>query len=85
MMFEGNTMVFGGQNSLMSMAVVHNQFLCWEAQCLFSGVAEMARKLSAMNLTHVEVALFCAVVILLGESFLLMVLNFDLVQIASKY
>lgn len=67
-MLEGNTIVFGGLNARMSLAIVQNHFVCWETQCLFGGIADMAKKLSAMSLTHVEVALFCAVVILLGKS-----------------
>ena len=66
-MFENNTIQFGSHHSRRSMTVINNHYSCWEAQSLFSGFYQMAKKLSAMNLTHVEVALFCAVVTLLGK------------------
>lgn len=65
MMFDNNTLIFESNKRRISFTCSHEHFVCFEAQCLFEGLFLVARKVRHLKLTHVEIALFCAIVLLI--------------------
>ena len=51
------------------MSITENRhfYACNEAQCMFMGIFSIAQRLKAMQLKVVELAVFSAIVLLIGE------------------
>ncbi|KAL4217522.1 hypothetical protein ACF0H5_023971 [Mactra antiquata] len=65
MLLECDALLLEDSNGQLSVKNTTGRYECYEAQCLFDGMFKIARKLITLQLTVVEVALFCAILLLL--------------------
>lgn len=65
LMYDDNTLYLNGKKSSMSISEKKKCYACHEAQCMFMGIFTIVRRLCAMKLKDVELAVFCAVLLLI--------------------
>ncbi|XP_052814431.1 peroxisome proliferator-activated receptor delta-like [Mya arenaria] len=67
MLCENNAIQFEGPEpgQQVSILLLGDDFRCWEAQQLLEGIFQIARKMARLHLSTTEIALLCAIVILL--------------------
>ena len=67
MLFEGNSIIIEADFKRVSFSSTSGQYVSYEAECMFEGLFYVARKVEKLQLTHVEIALYCAIALLIGK------------------